>query len=99
MGVFIGIILSPLLSIFPYIVISDIRKANADSRLQFTQKFGGAEVVEGTVTDETSMNRALRGTTGVIFVASGSSTKWNDDHPYRVDYLGVQNVARAAKVN
>eukprot|EP00747_Dinoflagellata_sp_TGD_P050641 gnl/TRDRNA2_/TRDRNA2_146872_c1_seq1.p1 gnl/TRDRNA2_/TRDRNA2_146872_c1~~gnl/TRDRNA2_/TRDRNA2_146872_c1_seq1.p1 ORF type:complete len:385 (+),score=14.69 gnl/TRDRNA2_/TRDRNA2_146872_c1_seq1:104-1258(+) len=95
--VLIGIILTPILSVLPAIVISGVRESRADSRLRFTDKFGAAEVVEGSVTDEASMKNALRGATGVVVVASGSSTKWDFDHPYRVDYLGVQNVARAAK--
>jgi len=67
----------------------------------YTAKFGTAEIVKGSVTDEASLLKALRGVRSVIFAASSSSStgRWGRDHPHAVNYMGVQKAARAAKEN
>ena len=65
---------------------------------KYAGKFGSAEVVKGSVTDEASMEEGLTGTSGVIFAASASSP-FGPGGPEEVDYLGVGKVAKAAKAN
>jgi uncharacterized protein YbjT (DUF2867 family) len=65
---------------------------------KYSGKFGTAEVVQGSVTDEASMEAALKGVSGVIFAASASTYRGLGG-PYQVDYLGVEKVAKAAKAN
>lgn len=65
---------------------------------KYAGRFGSAEVVQGSVTDEASMEAALEGTSGVIFAASASSP-FGPGGPSEVDYMGVGKVAQAAKAN
>lgn len=65
---------------------------------KYKGKFDKAEVVAGSVTDEASMEAALRGVSGVIFAASASTYK-GPGGPYEVDYLGLEKTAKAAKAN
>jgi len=62
---------------------------------KYVGKFGSAEVVQGSVTDEASMQDALKGTNCVIFAAAASTFNGCSE----VDFLGVGKVARAAKAN
>lgn len=62
---------------------------------KYAGKFGQAAVVEGDVTDEESLKDAFAGCSGVVFAAS-ASTYCGSGGPYEVDYLGVENTARAA---
>merc|ERR1711924_94827 len=62
---------------------------------KYVGKVGSAEVVQGSVTDEASMQDALKGTNCVIFAAAASTFNGCSE----VDFLGVGKVARAAKAN
>jgi uncharacterized protein YbjT (DUF2867 family) len=62
---------------------------------KYAGKFGSAEVVQGSVTDEASMQAAFKGASGVIFAAAASTFNGCSE----VDHLGVGKAARAAKTN
>jgi len=62
---------------------------------KYEGKFGSAEVVAGSATDEASLRAGLQGASGVVFAASASSYS-GEGGPYEVDYLGVEKAARAA---
>jgi len=65
---------------------------------KYKGKFDTAEVVQGSATDEASMEAALRGASGVVFAASASTYR-GPGGPYEVDYLGIEKTMKAAKAN